>query len=160
MQNTVGQPIQVGRLEELFVRYLPLFTTWGEEAAAGMQGIYTGTLLYCYNRSTDSWSFLGKMLTPRYDVMAAVLPTNMLVVVGGNVTNCLNPSVITEIGYMIPTGTHSRPSEADCIAEEGKRKGEQMTTLKREESFANDKSSLPPIESDLNSLEISIQSRI
>ena len=44
--------------------------------------ILTGAI-HCYDVATNSWSVISKMLTPRYRVLAAVLPSNELVVVGG-----------------------------------------------------------------------------
>ena len=48
-------------------------------------GKLTGAI-HCYNKATNSWSIIGEMPTPQYDVLTAVLPTNKLVVVGGNIT--------------------------------------------------------------------------
>ena len=48
-----------------------------------------------YNRDTNSWNVISEMPTPRYNVLAAVLPTNELMVVGGYWN--LNA---TEIGWM------------------------------------------------------------
>ena len=39
--------------------------------------------IHCYNVITNSWSVIGEMPTPRYSVLAAVLSSNDLVVVGG-----------------------------------------------------------------------------
>ena len=39
--------------------------------------------IHRYNVSTNSWSVIGEMPTPRYEVLVAVLPSNDLVVVGG-----------------------------------------------------------------------------
>ena len=60
-------------------------------------GTPTGTI-DCYDRSTNSWSAIGEMLTPRYDTLVAVLPSNELVVVGGYERKKFNiSSNITEI---------------------------------------------------------------
>ena len=42
----------------------------------------TGSI-HCYDVATNSWSVIGKMPTPRYSALTAVLPSNELVVVGG-----------------------------------------------------------------------------
>ena len=39
--------------------------------------------IHCYDMATNSWSVVGEIPTPRYQVLAAVLPSNELVVVGG-----------------------------------------------------------------------------
>ena len=39
--------------------------------------------VYMYNPTTDSWEVISHMGTPRYDCIAAVLPSNQLMVVGG-----------------------------------------------------------------------------
>ena len=39
--------------------------------------------VHCYDVATNSWSVVGGMPTPRCGVLAAVLPSNELVVVGG-----------------------------------------------------------------------------
>ena len=53
--------------------------------------------IHCYNVTTNSWSVIGEMPTPRFLVLAVVLPSNDLVVVGGILSvreNCY----ITDIG--------------------------------------------------------------
>ena len=49
--------------------------------------------IHCYDVATNSWSVMGEMPTPRYQVLTAVLPSNELVVVGGSGSCCT-----TEIG--------------------------------------------------------------
>ena len=39
--------------------------------------------IHCYDVATNSWSVIGEIPTPRYHALAAVLPSNELVVVGG-----------------------------------------------------------------------------
>ena len=39
--------------------------------------------IHCYDVATNSWSVIGKIPTPRSQVLAAVLPSNELVVAGG-----------------------------------------------------------------------------
>ena len=39
--------------------------------------------IHCYDVATNLWSVIGEIPTPRYSVLAAVLPSNELVVVGG-----------------------------------------------------------------------------
>ena len=41
------------------------------------------TAIHMYNPTTDSWEVISHMGTPRYDCIAAVLPNNQLMVVGG-----------------------------------------------------------------------------
>lgn len=47
-----------------------------------MDGHSTGGV-HCYDVATNSWTVIGEMPTPRYNVLPAVLPTEELVVVGG-----------------------------------------------------------------------------
>ena len=60
----------------------------GSDKALG--GTPTGAI-HQYNRSTNSWSFIGEMPTPRANPLVAVLPSHELIVVGG--LNC----AVTEI---------------------------------------------------------------
>ena len=46
-------------------------------------GTPTGAI-HQYNRSTDSWSVIGEMPSPRSKILAAALPSNELIAVGGN----------------------------------------------------------------------------
>ena len=39
--------------------------------------------IHCYDVATNSWSVIGEILTPRSNVLTAVLPSNELVLVGG-----------------------------------------------------------------------------
>ena len=41
------------------------------------------TAIHEYNPTTDSWEIISHMGTPRLDCIAAVLPNNQLMVVGG-----------------------------------------------------------------------------
>ena len=60
--------------------------------------------VHCYDRSTNSWSVIGEMPTPRACPLVAVLPSNELIVVGGsnsdtvivqiNSLNCVISSLI------------------------------------------------------------------
>ena len=52
--------------------------------------------IHCYDVATNSWSVIGEIPTPRYSVLAAVLPSNELVVVGGWASR--GRCSITEIG--------------------------------------------------------------
>ena len=38
---------------------------------------------HMYNPTTNSWEVINHMTTPRWDCIAAVLPNNQLIVVGG-----------------------------------------------------------------------------
>jgi N-acetylneuraminic acid mutarotase len=42
--------------------------------------------IYWYDVTTNSWSVIGEMPTPRYHVLTAVLPSNELVMVGGRIS--------------------------------------------------------------------------
>ena len=55
----------------------------------------------CYDDSTNSWSVIGEMPTPRYCTLVAVLPSNELVVVGGyeKKQGISIPCSITDIAY-------------------------------------------------------------
>ena len=55
--------------------------------------------IHCYNVTTNSWSVIGEMPTPRSQVLAAVLPGNDVVVVGGTLSHWEFCS-ITEIGSL------------------------------------------------------------
>ena len=44
---------------------------------------YPTGAIHCYDVATNSWSIIGEIPTSRYRVLAAVLPSNELVVVGG-----------------------------------------------------------------------------
>ena len=55
-------------------------------AIGGADAQYGGNptgAIHCYDMTTNSWSVIGEMPTPRSDVLTAVLPSNELVVVGG-----------------------------------------------------------------------------
>ena len=52
--------------------------------------------IHCYNVAANSWSVVGEIRTPRSEVLAAVLPSNDLVVVGGKLSG-LEVCSITEI---------------------------------------------------------------
>ena len=41
------------------------------------------TTIHMYNPTTDSWEVISHTITPRYDCIAAVLPNNQLMIVGG-----------------------------------------------------------------------------
>ena len=63
-----------------------LATLRGRVLAIGGDDDGTGNptgAIHCYDVATNSWSVIGEMPTPRYRVLAAVLPSNELVVVGG-----------------------------------------------------------------------------
>ena len=64
-----------------------LATLRGRVLAIGGEvgGNPTGAI-HCYDAATNSWSVVGEMPTPRYQVLTAVLPSNELVVVGGDVS--------------------------------------------------------------------------
>ena len=55
--------------------------------------------IYRLDEATNSWSIIGAMPTPRRDVLTAVLPSNKLVVVGGQ-TEQLEHRTLTEIGQL------------------------------------------------------------
>jgi N-acetylneuraminic acid mutarotase len=57
--------------------------------------------IHCYDMTTDSWSVVSEMPTPRSQVLTAVLPGNQLVVVGGRLQGGF--TVSTEIGSCSPS---------------------------------------------------------
>ena len=64
------------------VRCNPTLVTLRGRVLAIEESNLTGAI-HCYNMTTNSWSVIGEMPTPRSSVLAAVLPSNDLVVVGG-----------------------------------------------------------------------------
>lgn len=52
-------------------------------AIGGDDGGYLTGAIHCYDVSTASWGVIGEMSTPRSMALTAVLPSNVLVVVGG-----------------------------------------------------------------------------
>ena len=62
-------------------------------------GRLTGSI-HCYNKATNSWSIIGETPTPKSHVLTAVLPTNELVVVGGD-GGLLAHRTDTEIGKVV-----------------------------------------------------------
>ena len=54
--------------------------------------------IHCYDSSTNSWSVIGEMPTPRYGTLVAVLPSSEVVVVGGY-DRSLSPCNSTEIAH-------------------------------------------------------------
>ena len=77
-----------------------LVTVMGEVVALGdiskQRGVKPKTRIYRYNQSRNSWGVIGEMLTPRSDSLVAALPSNELIVVGGE-DKVDWPSDITEI---------------------------------------------------------------
>ena len=88
------------RLTDIPGHYTSSLVTLGGCVLATASGRQTGAI-YCYNKATNSWSITGKMPTPRSDFLTAVLSTNKLVVVGGNITS-FNRCTYTEIGEVVP----------------------------------------------------------
>ena len=70
----------------------------GELVAVGGEDLdeETTSVIYNYNSTTDSWDFIGNMPTARCHSLVAVLPTNEMMVVGGN-TGDGNISNIVEV---------------------------------------------------------------
>ena len=62
-------------------------------AIGGADGVYRTGAIHCYDVATNSWSIVGEMPIPKSRILAAVLPSNELMVVGG-----WGPCAITEIG--------------------------------------------------------------
>ena len=50
--------------------------------------------IHCYNVTTNSWSVIAEMPTPRSDVLTAVLPSNDLAVVGGWLSQSEDCSIV------------------------------------------------------------------
>ena len=57
----------------------------GELVAVGGVDNFGNTIpaIHKYNSTTDSWSVIGNMPTARHDCFVAVLPSNIMMVVGG-----------------------------------------------------------------------------
>jgi hypothetical protein len=56
--------------------------------------------IHCYDVTTNSWSIVGEMPTPRSQVLTAVLPSDELVVAGG-LSESSNTCDITNIGTVL-----------------------------------------------------------
>ena len=79
------------KLTDIPVPYYASLTTLRGQVLAigGRDQRYGGTLtgvIHQYNRSTNSWSVIGEMPTPRVCPLVAVLPSHELIVAGGHVT--------------------------------------------------------------------------
>ena len=76
------------KLTDIPVRfYASLTTLRGQVLAIGGDHRYGGRptgAIHQYNRSTNSWSVIGEMPTPRACPLVAVLPSHELIVVGGS----------------------------------------------------------------------------
>ena len=102
--NSDGSSVWI-RLTDIPTKWSNLATRRGHVLAIGgadQQENPTGAI-HCYNVAADSWSVIGEMPTPRYDILTAVLPSNELVVVGGMwrerpAKMLLYPCSITDIG--------------------------------------------------------------
>ena len=87
------------RLPDIPTYYHTLATLRGRVLTiGGRDGDTTTGAIHCYNRSTNSWSAIGEMPTPRHFTLVAVLPSNELVVVGG-FKGPRSPCSITEIAH-------------------------------------------------------------
>ena len=76
------------QLADIPVRYWASLTTLRGRVLAigGIDQLLGNTpigVIHCYNKSTNSWSVIGEMPTPRYDTLLAVLPSNELIMIGG-----------------------------------------------------------------------------
>ena len=74
------------KLTDIPVPYAASLTTLRGQVLAigGEDKYYTPTgAIHQYNRSTNSWSVIGEMPTPRARPLVAVLPSHELIVVGG-----------------------------------------------------------------------------
>ena len=56
--------------------------------------------IHIYNPTTDSWEVISHMGTPRSDCIAAVLPNNQLMVVGGYTTDSISASDLVEFAFV------------------------------------------------------------
>ena len=77
--------------------------TLGEHVLAigGQTGGYNPTAnIHCYDRTTNSWSVIGEMPTPRFNALTLVSPDSELIVVGGT-SGTFNQFDITEIGHVV-----------------------------------------------------------
>ena len=66
----------------------------------GVDSYKLSTAVHMYQPTTDSWEVISHMTTPRYDCLAAVLPDNQLMIVGGWTTGDM-PSDSVEFGSVI-----------------------------------------------------------
>ena len=98
--SSAGDSVWI-RLPDTPAYYTTLATLRGRVLSIGGSGdenCDTPTkAIHCYDRSTNSWSAIEEMPTPRHDTLVAVLPSNKLVVVGGE--DGFIFSRTTEIGY-------------------------------------------------------------
>ena len=83
------------------VHYSSLVTLRGRVLAIGGAHDPAGDnptgAIHCYNVTSNLWSVVGEIPTPRYWVLATVLSSNDLVVVGGRLSMSENCS-ITDVG--------------------------------------------------------------
>ena len=93
------------KLTDVSVPYRASLVTMRDEvlAVGGREKQFVGAptgAIYRYDRSTNSWSVIGEMPTPRYNTLVAVLPSDELLVVGGrdNEDQC-NITEIANIDY-------------------------------------------------------------
>ena len=59
-------------------------------AICGVSSNYPTGIIHYYDVGSNCWSIIGEVPTPRFSVLTAVLPSNELVVVGGNLGLCIN----------------------------------------------------------------------
>ena len=97
--NSRGGGFEWTRLASIPVEGSSLATLRGRVLAIGGEGDHhteTGAI-HCYDVATNSWHVISEMPTLRAGVRIAVLPSNILVVVGGSISPFFYSS-ITEIG--------------------------------------------------------------
>ena len=66
--------------------------------ATSVLGVKATGVIHCYNTLNQSWDLLGAIPTPRSRILAAVLPNNELMVMGGKSTQ--GTCRINEIGLL------------------------------------------------------------
>ena len=81
------------KLADIPVRYHASLTTLrGQVLAIGGEDRSDDTptgAIHHYNRSTNSWSVIGEIPTPRSRILVAVLPSDKLIAVGGYKSKCV-----------------------------------------------------------------------
>ena len=106
------------RLPNTPTYYTTLVTLRGHVlTVGGSNKQYDGTptgAIHRYDRSTNSWSTIGEMPIPRYRTLVTVLPSNELVVVGGD-NGPFSWCSITEIAYPYNSIPSLPPPFLACI---------------------------------------------
>ena len=93
------------KLSDLPIRESTCVTFCGQLLAVGGRGSDNKptTAVYMYNQATNSWNVISHMATARKDCLAAVLPNNQLMIVGGqtNIDHKRTDLDLVEFGSLI-----------------------------------------------------------